>query len=69
MAFKKIYDCYGLHYYGWKGVINQFVTYFKNENFEKQYKKTIFFDEWLEKLFLWGNKIQRMEYLNIIKNG
>jgi hypothetical protein len=66
ILFKKMYDSYGTHYYGWKGVINQFVQYYKNSKVE--FKETIFFDEWIEKLLLWGNKFQSDEYLNIIKS-
>ena len=102
IIFKKLYDIYGIHYYGWKGVINQFVYYYqkinhyftplKNSNGtpsdsssklslrihntvksdasnEKPiYKENIFFDEWIEKLLFWGNKIQSKEYLKTIKS-
>ena len=66
LIFKNIYDSYGTHYYGWKGVINQFVSYFQEVIFNC--KENIFFDEWIEKLLLWGNKFQSKEYIDIIKS-
>jgi len=68
MIFKNLYDFYGTHYYGWKGVINQFISYFQDINQNDEYKENIFFDEWIEKLLLWGNKIQSKEYIDIIKS-
>jgi len=69
VIFKKLFDFYGTHYYGWKGVINQFISYFQDINKDDEYKENIFFDEWIEKLLLWGNKIQSKEYINIIKSN
>ena len=65
IVFKNIYDFYGVHYFGWKCTINQFISFFENQN--QNYKENLFFDEWAEKLLLWGNKIQNKEYLDLIK--
>jgi hypothetical protein len=64
IIFKKVYDSYGLHYFGWKGVINYFLDNFSMKNKNFLYK--IFFDEWIEKLLLWGNKIQSNKYIDKI---
>ena len=69
MIFKNLYDFYGTHYYGWKGAINQFISYFQDINKDDEYKENVFFDEWIEKLLLWGNKIQSKEYIDIIKSN
>jgi len=51
---KQIYDNYGLHYCGWKYVINQFLqNYSETPN---NYTSKFFFDEWIEKLLIWGDK-------------
>ena len=70
--FKKVYDLYGLHYFGWKGAINSFIQYFNNShlnNVDCKFKNNIFFDEWIEKLLLWGNVIQKEEFLNQINTN
>lgn len=67
IIFKDLYDFYGTHYYGWKGVINQFIDYFQDIG-NDEYKENVFFDEWIEKLLLWGNRIQSNEYMDIIKS-
>lgn len=60
---KSIYDNYGLHYCGWKYVINHFLKiYEENTN---NYKTPFFFDEWLEKLLIWGDKKES----NMIMSG
>ena len=71
LKFKKIYNNYGTHYYGWKMVINQFVNlcidYYNNNEKEKLiFNKQIFFDEWIEKLLIWGNKIEKQKILDKI---
>ena len=69
IKFKPKYDRYGTHYYGWKGVINNFIQWFCELNKNKTFKYNIFFDEWIEKLLLWGNKIINENYLKEIKNN
>jgi hypothetical protein len=66
--FKEKYDRYGLHYFGWKEVISQFIAYFKMTSINK-YKYDLFFDEWIEKLLVWGNKIINKEYIKQIKDN
>ena len=66
--FKQKYDRYGLHLFGWKGVINNFIKWFKNTE-QKQYKTKLLFDEWIEKLLVWGNKIINTKYMNDIKKN
>jgi len=73
LKFKKIYNNYGTHYYGWKMVINQFVNlcinyYNNNENEKLIFHKQIFFDEWIEKLLIWGNKIEKQKILDKISS-
>jgi hypothetical protein len=66
LVYKNIYDNYGLHYYGWKEVINNFIKNFeKNNNFQNQY----FFDEWIEKFLIWGDKMEKNFYLKEIYNN
>ena len=66
--FKQKYDRYGIHLFGWKNVINNFVSWFKDTK-EKKYKHKIFFDEWIEKLLVWGNKKINVKYLNEITHN
>ena len=69
IKFKPKYDRYGTHYYGWEGVINNFILNFCHLNKNNTYKYNIFFDEWIEKLLLWGNKIINENYLKEIKKN
>ena len=76
ILFKKKYDLYGLHYFGWKGVINNYINYFNQlflNNHEKYYnyiiKNNILFDEWIEKLLLWGNNLDKKFFLNYIQQN
>ena len=66
--FKKKYDRYGIHYFGWKEVISNFIKWFKETKCQN-YKINLFFDEWIEKMLIWGNKIINSEYLKQIKNN
>ena len=66
ILFKSKYDRYGTHYFGWKGAINQFINWFCEKNANKVFKYNIFFDEWIEKLLIWGNKLINTSYLNEI---
>jgi hypothetical protein len=71
LKFKKLYDNYGTHYYGWKMVVNQFINNFcdllnENENIKIKLNKKTFFDEWIEKLLLWGNKIEKEKTVEMI---
>ena len=63
--FKHKYDRYGNHFFGWKGTINQLVDSFINTLQIKEYRCNIFFDEWIEKLLLWGNRKINTEYLRL----
>lgn len=66
LKFKQIYDNYGNHYFGWKKIINSFIVSFLKEYETKSFKmmKETLFDEWLEKLLIWGNKIEREQTLD-----
>ena len=65
---KKKFENYGLHYYGWKSVMTNFIENYssiKNQNMEQ-----IFFDEWIEKLLVWEKIKENKAYINkIIKNN
>ena len=64
---KTIYDNYGLHYCGWKYVINNFLKiYGKNTS---NYTTKFFFEEWLEKLLIWGDKKESNMVINGIKTN
>lgn len=64
---KSNYDNYGLHYCGWKYVINYFLKIYGENN--HNYTTPFFFDEWLEKLLIWGNKKESKMVMNRIKTG
>lgn len=65
---KPIYDNYGLHYCGWKYVINRFLQTY-NESVNGCSTK-LFLDEWIEKLLIWGDKAEsRMVVNEIHKNN
>jgi hypothetical protein len=66
IVLKTTYSNYGTHYYGWKGVINQLIPFLSKD---LNCKDKIFLDEWIEKLFLWGDKIKNASYLKEIKNN
>jgi hypothetical protein len=60
VILKSSYSDYGVQYYGWHGVINQFMEFIKDENkdddLEFNSENQYLFDEWLEKLMVWGNE-------------
>ena len=64
---KKKYDSYGLHYFGWKNVINNFLQEYSNT--PNCYTEQFFFDEWLEKLLVWGDRLENLQYLKEIKKS
>jgi len=68
IILKKKYDDYGLHYFGWKGVMNSLIQFLIKKNVLEELKvnKTILFDEWIEKLLMWGNKSENEELLKEI---
>jgi hypothetical protein len=66
VIFKSSYDNYGCHFFGWKGSINYFIDNFENKH---NYKYNLFFDEWVEKLLLWGSKKECKKYIDIIKKN
>ena len=63
--FKQKYDNYGVHLFGWKNVINNYISWFTNTK-EQKYKYKLLFDEWIEKLLIWGNKKINVKYLDDI---
>jgi len=62
--FKKKYTNCGKHFFGWKSTMNYLLENYKFTN--SDFKKKYYFDEWIEKLLVWGNKIQNQNCLNII---
>jgi hypothetical protein len=62
--FKNKYTNCGKHFFGWKSSMDYLLENYKfnNSNFNKKY----YFDEWIEKLLVWGNKLQSEKYLKII---
>ena len=64
---KQIYDNYGLHYCGWKYVINNFLKIYSESI--NNYKTKFFFDEWLEKLLIWGDKKESNMIVDAVKTG
>jgi hypothetical protein len=65
MVYKNIYDNFGLYYYGWKEIMNQFIRNFEQNNTITQQN---FFDEWIEKFLICGNKKDKMFYLKEMTN-
>ena len=73
LIFKDIYSDYGLQLFGWSGVLQSFTEFINNEdrqdslefNSDTQY----LFDEWIEKLLIWGNKYDNTHILNEIKKN
>jgi hypothetical protein len=65
IIIKKKYDDYGLHYFGWKGVMKSFLGFIKAQKILSKIivSKNILFDEWIEKLLFWGNKIENEELI------
>lgn len=64
---KPMYDNYGVHYCGWKYVINNFLQiYSENTN---SYTTEFFLDEWIEKLLIWGDKKTSNMVVNEIKKN
>ena len=61
IIFKNNYiDC-EKHLFRWENSINYLIknnTFYKNNNFDKNnnFKNVYYFDEWIEKLLIWGNK-------------
>jgi len=62
--FKKKYTNCGKHFFGWKSTMNYLLENIKLDN--SDFKKKYYFDEWIEKLLVWGNKLQNQKCLNII---
>lgn len=71
LIFKSLYNNYGLHYFGWKGVMSSLLEYIQSVSLSKTFllKEKIFFDEWIEKLLIWGNKIKNNEFLKEIQDN
>jgi hypothetical protein len=69
IIFKKKYDNCGKHYFGWKGTLNYLIENYSSSSNSK-FKYNYYFDEWIEKLLVWGNKIQNKDCLdNIIQKN
>lgn len=70
IIFKTNYINYGTHYFGWKGVIQSLLVFLEIKIYENhiKLKQPILFDEWIEKLFLWGNTKNNEKYLKEIQN-
>ena len=68
LFFKPKYHNYGLHYCGWEKVINHFIKNYKSFTFTGKLYEKVFFDEWLEKLLIWGNETINQKFINQIKN-
>jgi hypothetical protein len=66
LYFKKKYTNCGKHYFGWKSSINYFLDHSNFDNLE--FNSKYYFDEWIEKLLVWGNKIQNKKCLDIIND-
>lgn len=64
---KKRYDNYGLHYFGWKNVINNFLQEYSST--PNWYTEQFFFDEWIEKLLVWGDRVENLQYVREIKKN
>jgi hypothetical protein len=64
---KKRYDNYGLHYFGWKNVINNFLQEYSST--PNWYTEQFFFDEWIEKLLIWGDRMENLQYIKEIKKN
>jgi len=65
--FKKKYANCGKHLFGWKNSMNYLIENLKLDG--KSYNKKYYFDEWIEKLLVWGNKILNNKYLDIINDN
>ena len=66
VIIKSNYEDYGLHFYGWRETINNFLDQFSNE---ENLIYNVFLDEWIEKLLLWGDKRESKKYIKYIKNN
>ena len=71
LIFKNKYHQYGIHYFGWEGVLKSFLKFILDQQKEKiskmYFKKPYFFDEWIEKLLLWETKRRTVENLRMIE--
>ena len=68
IIFKRLVTNCGKHYFGWKCAINYYISTI-NESLNENFKNMYYFDEWLEKLLVWGNKIQNNICLKIINEN
>jgi hypothetical protein len=62
--FKNKYTNCGKHFFGWKSSMNYLLENYKFENLN--FNKKYYFDEWIEKLLVWGNKLQSEKILKTI---
>jgi hypothetical protein len=67
--FKKQYTNCGNHFFGWKSTMNYLLEHYNFDTFDSfDFKKKYYFDEWIEKLLVWGNKIQSQKCLRVVKD-
>ena len=64
--FKKKYTNCGKHFFGWKSSINYLIenASFKDTILNNKY----YLDEWVEKLLVWGNKMQSKKCISMIQD-
>jgi hypothetical protein len=65
---KKKYTNCGKHFFGWKSTMNYLSNHI-NLNDSYIFKEKYYLDEWIEKLLVWGNKIQNKQCLDIINKN
>lgn len=55
---------HGTHFYGWRGAMDQLYKHIiENDIHLKKYTSTLYLDEWLERLAIWGNDISSRNYI------
>ena len=67
LYFKKQYTNCGKHFFGWKAVINHLTEHICIK--DKLLNNKYYIDEWIEKLLVWGNKIQSKNCLTMIQDN
>lgn len=69
IIIKKEYKKYNKHYFAWEKIIEQFIDFLKVYNHTLSLKKNVLFDDWIEKILLWGNKDYQCKTINFIKKN
>ena len=62
---KQKYTHCGKHFFGWKSVMNYLLNNIKWDDLKLD--KKYYLDEWIEKLLVWGNKLQNTQKLKDIE--